>query len=394
MNKFNWVVGGVETQMRSLMSWQRECGFDVELFTLENVPGEHFDAEASRLPDQLRSASTLIWSRRARKALELTANRFGPDVIHLHNFSHHLSPSVLRVAGTVGAANVVTAHDYKLVAPCYLMFRDGHECSQCVGRKLPLPAISHRCVKGSATKSSLCTAEHLLHRRIYLNELDAVIAPSRVSADYLAGSDSVHGDCIHVVPHGVELAEPGHPQADATVVVYAGRLAPEKGVDTLLKAWRLAALPGDSRLVIAGEGSERERLEALGRGQDVEFVGKLDSFELSGLIGKASLVVVPSRFPETFCLAAAEAMSRGVPVLVSDAGNLPELVGNEELVVPRDRPELWASAMARLLEDRTSRDRVGRELRERVRSTFSVDHCGEETTRVYEKAISKRALAD
>jgi len=391
INKFSQVVGGVEAHIELLIDWQRDHGYEIETFSLEDVPGSGFNIDSSGVKEKAKSIRTLLWSKASKEALSRKLAISQPDVLHFHNFSHHLSPSVLLPGRTYQLANVVTAHDYKLVAPCYLLFRDGGFCNECAGKRVPWPAVKHRCIKESRSKSALCAVEHVVHRRIYLDEVDTYIAPSETAAKLLETSDSVASERIEVVPHGV-LAKPAVPLSSRKEfqVLFMGRLSPEKGVTRLIDAWKHADLAEGWELLIAGEGVERKRLEEMSRGLPIRYLGQLSGQELEEVLDQSTVVVVPTLCPETFCLSAAEAMAKGIPVIVSDAGNLPDLVSNRELIVEGDGTRGWISKLRWLEENHERLDQFGQFCRERIRSEYSMDRCGNATEAVYEGAIERR----
>jgi glycosyltransferase involved in cell wall biosynthesis len=169
----------------------------------------------------------------------------------------------------------------------------------------------------------------------------------------------VYPDRIRVQPNFTDLDVPRRTQAPTTGVVFAGRLSPEKGVDTLVRAVGLAGAELDDRpgvlLDVAGDGPEREALERLaadvapGR---VRFHGRLPRPELVGLIGSATLSAVPSRWHENQPLAVLESFALGVPVLATDLGGLPEMVDETVgWVVPADDPAATARAIVGALRD-------------------------------------------
>ena len=112
--------------------------------------------------------------------------------------------------------------------------------------------------------------------------------------------------------------------------MFVGRLDPEKGIDTLLEAWRFLDFP----LKIRGSGrlEEKAREFVKQHGMDnIEFVGRMEEQELSDLIGNARFLVMPSEgYYETFGLVIIEAYSRGVPVVASNIGVVPELVSDKQ----------------------------------------------------------------
>lgn len=390
VNKFAHVVGGVETHVRDLMALQRAEGHDAALFSVDDIHGVGFNADASGARAKIEAAATLLWSRAAERALDDRLRAFQPDVVHFHGIYHQLSPSVLRSARRAHVATVMTLHDYKLAAPCYLLFRDGHECTLCVGKTVPTHAVRYRCVKDSISGSALCAVEQAVHRMPYRSGVDAFIVPSNAARLRVAAAPSVPSERVYVVPHGVEIPEvPVDLSKSAPRVLFFGRLAPEKGVAGLLAAWDRSGLAGQGwELVIAGDGAERERLEASSPA-NTRFLGHVEGDDLVAVLRSASMVAVPSLFPETFGLSAAEAMAHGIPTLVSDRGNLPALVHTPEMVVPANDTAAWASAMRRLASSASMREQLGAEARRWVASTFSVPAALAATLTVYDQAISR-----
>lgn len=391
VNKFSEVVGGVETHIEMLIDWQKDNGFEIQKFSLADVPGEGFDIRSTGLKQKAKSVQTLFWSKAAKDALSRTLETSRPDVIHFHNVYHHLSPSVLLSGQPYGLANVMTIHDFKLVAPCYSLLRGASFCADCAGKKLPFPAVRYRCIDDSFSKSAVCAVEHFSHRRIYRDNIDAYIAPSEMAANLLKRSDSVSPERVNVISHGVP-AKAAIPLQNRNQfqVLYMGRLAYDKGVTRLIEAWKRAGLTERWELVIAGDGAERSSFETMARDHSIRFLGQLDGPELESVLDRSAAVVVPSLVAETFCLAAAEAMAKGIPAIVSDVGNLPDLVANEELVVEGTGFEGWVNKLRWLEANQQQLDRLGRDCRERMASEYSMDRCGRATTAVYEGAIEHR----
>ncbi|HEX5174569.1 MAG TPA: glycosyltransferase family 4 protein [Gaiellaceae bacterium] len=206
--------------------------------------------------------------------------------------------------------------------------------------------------------------------RVLLRPAAAVIGVSETVAASVraAGVDAV------VIPNGVRVPDGVASPADPPEVLYVGRLAPEKNIDTLVEA------VGDLNLVVAGDGPLRSRVPAA--------LGALPHAEVERLLERASVVVAPCE-REGFGIAAAEALAFGRPVVAAAGGALLELVDEGEtglFVPPRDAPALRA-AVERLLGDRELRERFGREAHARARERFGWDAVIERTLEVYRRAL-------
>jgi glycosyltransferase involved in cell wall biosynthesis len=180
---------------------------------------------------------------------------------------------------------------------------------------------------------------------------------------------------VEVIANGVRVPEDVGSPVEPPEVLYVGRLAPEKNVDTLVEA------VGDLNLVVAGDGPLRERVP--------NGLGAVPHAEVERLLERAAVVVAPCE-REGFGVAAAEAMAFGRPVVAAAGGALLELVSDGEtglLVPPRDAPAL-REAVQRLLADPELRERLGRAARVRARERFGWDAVIEKTLAVYRRVVS------
>jgi glycosyltransferase involved in cell wall biosynthesis len=174
-----------------------------------------------------------------------------------------------------------------------------------------------------------------------------VIVPSRFTAGRLAAI-AAHPR-VEVVPNGTDLQRAASAAGDEGYLLHVGHLEPRKNLDLLLHA--LALLPPDARPELrlagadAGHGRVLQALAArLGVAARVRVLGAVPDAELPALYAGARAVVVPSRY-EGFGLCALEGLALGRPVLVSDAGALPEVTGRDGVVLPVDDARAWAAAI-------------------------------------------------
>ncbi len=325
---------------------------------------------------------------RGRAALGLLRGGLDPDqvgrsvrehgarVVHAHNLQPAFGWRALAAARAAGARVVLHLHQYRLVCAIGVCFTGGEECTRCHGRNT-LPGVRLNCRAGRAESAAYAASLALWQKRL-VGQADAIVVPSAFARERLRELGApLPWERVRVLAPPVRALD-GPPTLPsgvaselASYAIVVSRLAPEKGVDVAIDACRAAGIT----LVIAGDGPEREALEAraaaAGRGvagATVRFAGRVDDAELAELRARASIALVPSRSAETFGLAAAEAMAAGLPVLASRVGALQELVEEDALVAPGD-PVALATAIERLAGDRAAGERG----RQRARAVCAPD---------------------
>ncbi|MBV9411862.1 MAG: glycosyltransferase family 4 protein [Acidimicrobiia bacterium] len=402
VNKYLYRRGGAESYMQAVASLQRAAGHEVAFFGMDHPENEpqvydrHFPSYLELEPaptsavDKVAGFGRMVWSTSARRGMDAVLSDFQPDVAHLHNTYHHLSPSILGPLARRRIPAVMTLHDYKLACPTYRFLDKGEICQACLGGHFT-QAVRRRCKDGSLGSSAAMAAELAIHTalRAYRN-VQLFVCPSRFMAGRM-GAAGVFPDRLRWIPHFVS---PGAERADeaSESVVFAGRLSPEKGVDTLIDA--VARMQAPVRLKIAGEGPDRDRLGALAAraGDDrVRFLGRLERDAMDALIGGAAAVVLPSRWYENQPMIVLEAFARGVPVVATDLGGTPELIrhGVDGFLVAPDDPDALASALQSLLADPARVRAMGKAARERALTDFAPDVHLTRLDRAYAEAASR-----
>jgi len=320
----------------------QEAGHEVDVF----------EASVSGALDALRAGPGIIWDPGRAAAVRRLILRHHPDVVHVHNLFPALSPAVIRAAAAEAVPVVMTLHNFRLMCLPATFLRDGRICEDCVGR-VPWPGLVHGCYRGSRAQSAVLAASIALHRSLGTFErVGWFIAISGFVRDkYVAAGFDLSR--IILKPN---FAWPGpRREGPGTYFLYLGRLSTEKGVATLLRAWR----PGFGRLLVVGDGPEAPRLRPLAPG-GVEFRGAVPPEEARRLVAQARAVLVPSIWYETFSRVVVEAYAAGVPVVASRIGALPEVVedGVTGLLAEPGDPASWAAAVERLLDDKLT-ERLG-----------------------------------
>jgi glycosyltransferase involved in cell wall biosynthesis len=286
-------------------------------------------------------------AREVAKAVRMTRAR----VVHAHNLNPLFGWRALATAREEGARVVLHLHQYRLVCATGVCFTAGRECTRCHGRNT-LPGVIHNC-RGSRSEALAYGVSLALWQRRLLEQVDAVIVPSLFARERLRELGApLDFERVHVLAPPVDFDVQTASPASGGYALVVSRLAAEKGVEVAIDACRQAGVP----LVVAGDGPRREALRAHAGDGDVRFVGAVEGAELGSLRAGAALALIPSRSPETFGLAAAEAMAAAIPVVASRVGALPELVEERALVEPGD-PAALAEAIGRSWGDAAAGER-------------------------------------
>lgn len=284
---------------------------------------------ASGFGPRLRIAHDVLYSNEAQRKIEKLIRREKPDIAHIHNIAHQISPSILPVLHHHQIPIVMTLHDYKMVCASYLLMAHGEICEACANGRYH-KCFQKQCVKNSLAKSVLNTIEMYFHhtvRHIY-DTVTTFISPSLFLKHKLHTMGFRRN--IEVLPHFVSASDydPFYGSEEESVV-YFGRLSREKGLDVLLDATEETSV----QLKIIGTGPQRQHLEqrvAKRKTKNVVLGGFKTGSALHGEIRKAMCVVVPSEWYENSPRAILESFALGKPVIGSRIGGIPELVRDDE----------------------------------------------------------------
>ncbi len=321
--------------------------------------------------EQLALPFRNAWSLAAHRRVRALCREHQPDVVHAHNLWPLLSPSVFAAARAEGVPTVFTAHNYYLFCLNGVFFRNGKICTDCTGA-LPWRGVAHRCYRGIGG-SSARLASTALHRLLRtFRRVDRILVPTEFArAQFLAAGfapERVQAKWLSCEAWTTPIAAPVRP----VEFVVACRLVPEKGVQVLIAAAQRSRLPW--RLVIAGDGPERPRLQAMahGLGHRVQFLGSISPNELQNCMARATAVLVPSIWYETFGLTVIEAFALGRPVVASRIGALQEIVDDAVGLRPAAGDiAAWTTALDGLAAEPDVAARMGRAARTRHEQHFT-----------------------
>jgi glycosyltransferase involved in cell wall biosynthesis len=400
VNKFFDLNGGAETYLHELMARQAARGHETHILSTRfsrNLPSpdehsfvkRHDYSQSEGAAKDAEKAVSFIWNREARRAMKLAIAEHRPQVIHLHNIYHHLSSSILGVIRKSGIPCVQTLHDYKLACPNYRMFTEGSVCERCKGGNY-LEAVKHRCLWPTFPGNMLATIEMGLTKatQAYERTVNYFLCPSQFMAEKMREWGEPPSK-LRLLRNPADVSVESA-TLDGGYLLYAGRLSPEKGIETLIRA--VARIP-ECRLKIAGIGPEEARLKQLTQtlgARNVLFLGFIRRSQNLELWQKAQALVVPSVWYENASIAVLEAMAQGLPVIASRIGGLPEQVehGVNGLLASPGDVDAWESAIRTYLTYAPEvRAKMGQEAQRRVKEIFSWDKHLVELDGIYESLV-------
>ncbi|MFC1474629.1 glycosyltransferase family 4 protein [bacterium] len=406
VNKFYFPFAGSERVMFETMKLLRSHGHEVAPFAIRderNLDSEYSDlfpagldlksAEGFSFSRKLAAAFRFVSFRQAYLNVRQVSDSFQPDIAHLHNIYHHLSPSVAAGLKSKSVPVVMTLHDFKLVCPTYSLYRNGNICEECSGGRF-YSAVRNRCVRGSLVGSLTCAVEGYIHNltRAYRNNVNLFISPSRLLKEKFVQM-GFPGDRIRVLPNFVQTApveSRGEESVENKHILFMGRLHPTKGADVLIKAVKM--IDDDTlKLVIAGTGEEEKQLRSLAEplsGDRIVFAGFKTGDDLKGLIREARFGVVPSTWYENCPMVTLEFWGSKKAVVASDLGGLSEMISHNEdgLLVEHGNPEKLAGTIKILLDDPRKAAIMGEKGFEKIKTKFSPESHYRGLIEIYEEA--------
>src|SRR5215212_4268687 len=196
----------------------------------------HNDRVAGMNPVAL--AGSTVWNRASYRELQSMIRRERPQVAHFHNTLPLISPAGYYAAKAEGVPVVQTLHNYRLLCPNALFFRDGHVCEDCQGKLVPWPGVLHACYRESRPASAAMAAMLTTHRALqtWTEQVDVYIATTEFAREKFV-QGGLPAEQLVVKPNFLHPApSPGQVRGD--FALFVGRLSPEKGVGTLLETWK------------------------------------------------------------------------------------------------------------------------------------------------------------
>jgi len=316
------IPGGEDETLRREQELLRSAGHEVREFIRRNS-----EIKRTNIVAKAALAVRTVWAEDSRESMLEFLKVEKPDVVHFHNTFPLMSPSVYYACQEAGVPVVQTLHNARLFCTGGNLERNHKICEDCKGKKIPWPSVLHGCYRQSRLQTAVAATMLAVHWQ--MKTWENMVSIYVVSTPFYQRKFIEAGfpeERIVVKPHFVE--DPGVTANGGDYALFVGRLAPEKGVPTLLRAWdKLGHIP----LKIRGVGPllpEVRDLSLKSKGM-VEMVPRLDRAGMNKLMAGARFLIWPSEgYYETFGYVAAEAFACGLPVIASKTGVAEEIVND------------------------------------------------------------------
>jgi glycosyltransferase involved in cell wall biosynthesis len=330
-----------------------------------------------------------VWNRQIHQELGDLLRRERPDIMHVHNTFPVISPAAYYAANAAGVPVVQTLHNYRMLCPSATLFRDGHVCEECVSRSIPWPGVVHSCYRGSRTATAATAAMLAIHnyKQTWNKAVSAYIALTEFARDkFIQGG--FPAEKIFVKPNYLQ-ADPGTGEGKGNYALFVGRLTPEKGIGTLLEAWR--QLGRELPLQIAGDGPMAADVEKASAETDgVSWLKWLPRAEILQRMKDASVLILPSTWYEGFPMIIAEAFAVGLPVIASDLGSMASIVAHQRTGLhfqPGDANDL-AKKVRSFLADPALASRMRANARREYESKYTAETNYQQLIAIYEHLLT------
>jgi glycosyltransferase involved in cell wall biosynthesis len=380
--------GGEDVVFSREAALLRSAGHDVVEYVRQNT-----EIQSDGILNDVKTGIRTLWASETARELGSILRKEKPQLVHFHNTFPLISPAAYYTCKEAGVAVVQSLHNPRIICPAATHFREGRVCEDCSGRGVPWPGVIHACYHSSRPQTAVVSGMIAVHRLLgtWRDQVDAYIVFTEFFRRRFIAA-GLPPEKIFLKPHFLNT-DPGMKQEPGDYALFLGRLAPEKGITTLLKAWQnLKHIP----LVIAGGGPLQEEVCEFQRGNPlVRMVSHLPQQKCFGLIKGARFLIWPSEgYVETFGLVAIEAFACGLPVIASRIGAMEELVENERtgLLFKAGNPDDLAAKVAWAWSHPLEIETLGIAGRAEYMNKYTAASNYDALMRIYHAAIQRKAF--
>ena len=327
VHNYYQIPGGEDTVVANEKKMLEENGHKVFLYTRHNSELNSL----SKIEKIMLPLST-VFNLKTYKEVKKLIQTEEVDVVHVHNTLNLISPSVYYAAFACKVPVVQTIHNFRLVCPGATFFREGKVCEDCLKQGL-FCAVKNKCYRGSRIQTLACAISLWIHRGLRTYKKLNYICLTVFNKEKLLHLKQIDEKHIFVKPNFVQPENNIIPYKERKAqMVYVGRLEEIKGIEVLLKAWKMLGKDAP-KLFLCGKGPLEtwcKNYIEYNQLTNVKMQGYVPNDQVRALIGESKALILPTQVYEGFPMTIAEAYAMGTPVIGSDLGNTGSLIENEK----------------------------------------------------------------
>lgn len=396
INKFHYSRRGADKHFIDVINLLQQKGNEVAVFSMDhpkNIGSNWsryflsyvgYNQNDSTLWQKFKGGVRMFFSLEAKRKINKILDDFQPDIVHIHNIYHQLSPMILFEIKKRNIPIVMTVHDFKIINPNHALYHNGKNYERCKNGKF-YQCVIDKCVKNSYPKSFVAMLEAYWHEILgtYRKNIDIYVIPSEFVRNALI-EWGIDENKIKVLPHFSEKninASDNNESNNVKYALYSGSLKSNKNVQDLMDIFE--SLNG-FKLYLAGINEDNFDL---GNYKNVKYLGHLKQTELKKYIIGSQFVISASRLPETFGLVALEANVLGKPFIGYKTGAFPEIIKNGENGFLASNKSELEKCVKKVFNNEIKFDE-GSTMRETV-AKYSSDSYHQQLMRIFSEAIDK-----
>ncbi len=402
VNKFHYLKGGSEKYYFELGKLLKEYGNEIAYFTMKNENNietgdkQYYANEIDLNNSSKLKALDVIYSKENYRKFEKAIKDFKPDIVHLNNFQRQLSESIIECCYKYKIPIIFTAHDMQAICPAISMLdSDKKICEDCMCGKY-INCIKKKCIKNSTMKSLLGAIEgkYYRYKKVYNKKINYIITPSEFYRNKFI-KDGISEDRIQVIRNFIDTKKYDLKIEDQDYVFYSGRLSKEKGILNLIEAFSKLIKENeelkDKKLLVAGDGPERENIEEIIKVNKLEkniiLLGYLKQDILKDYIRKCKFAIVPSICYENCPYSVIEIQLIGKAIIGADIGGIPEMIKNDEngLTYKHDNMDELMRKMKLLFNDENLARKLGIKAKEFAKKEYDKKEYYDKLIDIYNK---------
>ncbi len=360
-------------------------GHDVEKLPFSN------DA-VNTFKEKLGAALGVVYNVQSAKRIERRILSFKPDVIHVHNFFPLVSPAVFYVAQKHSVPVVMTLHNYRLICPSALLHYDGRVQTENISKVFPIKAINKKVYRDSRFQTASVVLATGVHKAMgtWQQKVDRFIALTPGAAElFLHSSLKLAPRQLVVKPNFTpDLGEGNAERED--FYLFVGRLTPEKGIETLLRANAMHPF----KLKVIGDGPLRETVaQHAANYPQMQYLGFQERERVVQELKAAKALIFPSEWLETFGMTIVEAFSTGTPAIAAKIGGAEQLVqdGINGFLYTPGQHEALVAKVKQIEQDENLRKKLGKNARLSFEKNYTSEVNYGLLMRIYQDAIAEKS---